>query len=206
MSIPKRILLCFLVLAQIVPASASDERATYEITHVYSNVSFSITKFFFKEDGGFRQYSGEILYDPDHPERSHVQMTVQAASIDTRNEERDRVLRSDDFFDVTHYPTLSFVSTSVTSKQGSEMLDVAGDLTIHGVSKRITIPVRFLGAKQVPGWGSFVGFDAEFTIDRTEFGVNGAHWSGGALILSKEVNVHLSIGATRVSSKQKSKA
>jgi polyisoprenoid-binding protein YceI len=201
MSIPKRILLCVLVLAQIAPVCASEKAATYEITHVYSNVSFSITKFFFKEDGGFGQYSGEIFYDPDHPERSHVQMTVQATSIDTRNEGRDRVLRSDDFFDVARYPTLSFVSTSVSSKQGGGMLDVAGDLIIHGVTKHITIPVRFLGAKQVPGWGSFVGFDTEFTIDRTEFGVNGTRWSGGALILSKEVNVHLSIGATRMSGK-----
>lgn len=194
MSFMNRVLFCVLMLMLTAPSPAYGKAATYEITHLYSNVSFSIMKFFFKEDGGFRQYSGEIVYDPDRPERSSVQMTVEAASIDTRNEGRDRVLRSDDFFDVARYPTLKFVSTSIKPKQNG-MLDVAGDLTIHGITKHITIPVHFLGAKQMQGWGDFVGFDTEFTIDRTAFGVNGSRWSGGTLVLSKEVNIHLSIGA-----------
>jgi hypothetical protein len=62
------------------------------------------------------------------------------------------------------------------------MLDVAGDLTIHGITKHVTVPVRFLGTKQMQGWGDFIGFDTEFTIDRTEFGVNGgSSWSLGAI-------------------------
>jgi polyisoprenoid-binding protein YceI len=178
------------------PAFAYDGAATYEISHVYSNVSFSIMKFFFKEDGGFRSYTGEIYYDPAHPEHSHVRMAVQAASIDTRNDGRDRALRSDGFFDVGHYPTLTFVSTSVTPKSGN-LLDVTGDITIHGVTKPITIQVRFLGEKYLQGWGDFVGFDTEFTIDRTAFGVNGSRWSGGAAVLSNDVNIHLAIGAIR---------
>jgi polyisoprenoid-binding protein YceI len=183
----------FLVTA---PAFAYDGAATYEISHVYSNVSFSIMKFFFKEDGGFRSYTGEVYYDPAHPERSHVRMTVQADSIDTRSEGRDRALRSDDFFDVEHYPTLTFVSTSVTPKSDN-LLDVTGDIAIHGVTKHLSIPVRFLGEKYLQGWGDFVGFDTEFTIDRTAFGVNGSRWSGGAAVLSKDVNIHLAIGAIR---------
>src|SRR6185369_3230858 len=109
-----------LFAALLVPACWA-QATTYEIAHLYSNVGFTITKIFFKEDGGFRDYSGKILYDPDHPERSTVQMTVQAASIDTRNDTRDKVLRSDDFFDTEHYPTLSFVSTSVTPKSGGAL-------------------------------------------------------------------------------------
>jgi polyisoprenoid-binding protein YceI len=194
MSFAKRILFCILMCALIASAQASDKAATYDITHVYSSVSFNITKFFFNEEGGFRQYSGKIFYDPDHPERSSVQMIVQAESIDTRDEGRDRALRSDNFFDVARYPTLSFVSTSVAPRQNG-MLDVAGDLTIHGVTKHITIPVRFLGTKQMQGWGGFIGFDTVFTIDRTEFGVNGS--SSWSAILGKEVAVHLSIGAFR---------
>jgi polyisoprenoid-binding protein YceI len=192
----KRVLPLAIALALVLPSYAEDRASTYEISHVYSNVSFSIMKIFFKEEGGFRDYSGTIYFDPVHPERSHVQMIVQAGSIDTRVEGRERVLRSDDFFDVERYPTLSFVSTSVTAKP-SGMFDVGGDLTIHGVTRHITIPVRFLGARKMKGWGDFVGFDTEFTIDRTEFGVNGSRWSGGALILSKEVNIRLSIGAVR---------
>jgi polyisoprenoid-binding protein YceI len=193
----KRILPLALALSLVMaPAFAYDGASTYEISHVYSNVSFSIMKFFFKEDGGFRSYTGEVYYDPAHPRRSHVRMTVQATSIDTRNEGRDRALRSDNFFDVEHYPTLTFVSTSVTPKSGN-LLDVTGDITIHGVTKHIIIPVRFLGEKYLQGWGDFVGFDTDFTIDRTAFGVNGLRWSGGATVLSKDVNIHLAIGAIR---------
>lgn len=79
--------------------------------------------------------------------------------------------------------------------------EVTADLTIHGVSKRITIPVHFLGRKQLPGWGDFVGFDSLFTIDRTAFGVNGSHWGGGNLVLSKEVTIHLAIGGMKQGSK-----
>jgi polyisoprenoid-binding protein YceI len=189
-----RILTCIFSLVLAAPAQVTTKAATYDITHVYSSVSFNITKFFFNEEGGFRQYSGKILYDPDHPERSRVQMTVQAESIDTRNEGRDQVLRSDNFFNVTRYPTLTFISTSVVPRQNG-MLDVAGDVTIHGVTKHLTIPVHFLGTKQMQGWGDFIGFNTEFTIDRTEFGVNGdSSWTG---ILGKEVKIRLSIGAFR---------
>jgi polyisoprenoid-binding protein YceI len=179
-----------------IPKPAPAPAATYKITPLYSNVSFSIMKFFFKEEGGFGAYSGSIVYDPARPEMSRVTMTVQAASIDTRNSFRDASLRSDDFFNVEKYPTLSFVSTSAKPTSNDE-LEVAGDLTIHGITKRMTIPVKFLGARQMPGWGNFVGFDTVFTIDRTAFGVSGSKWSGGNLILSKEVTIHLAIGAVR---------
>jgi polyisoprenoid-binding protein YceI len=195
----KRSLLRFLApwalaFALVASGCADDGASAYQITHEFSNVSFRITKIFFTEEGGFRDYSGEIYFDPAHPERSRVQMTVQAASIDTRVEGRDRVLRSEDFFDTGRYPTLTFVSTSVNAKPGG-LLEVTGDLTIHGVTRRITIPIRFLGTRKTENRGDIVGFDTEFTIDRTEFGVNGSRWSGGALILSKEVNIHRAIGA-----------
>jgi polyisoprenoid-binding protein YceI len=191
----KRLLLFFLLAALLAPASPA-QAVTYDIAHLYSNVSFSITKIFFKEEGGFRDYSGQVVFDAAHPERSRVQMTVQAASIDTRIETRDKVLRSDDFFDVERYPTLGFVSTSVTPRSAN-LLDVTGDLTIRGVTRHITIPVRYLGHRQMAGWHDFVGFETEFSIDRTDFGVNGTRWSGGNLILSKQVNIRLSIGAVR---------
>jgi polyisoprenoid-binding protein YceI len=190
-------------LAPLVAAAGNDKApapagsgVTYKITPVFSNVSFSIMKFFFKEEGGFRDYSGTVFYDPSNPRNSRVSMTVQAASIDTRNTHRDESLRSDDFFDADKYPTLSFSSTSVVAKRQGE-LEVTGDLTIHGITKRITVSVRFLGTKELQGWGNFAGFDAVFTIDRTAFGVNGSRWSGGDLILSKEVTIHLAIGGVK---------
>ena len=184
---------------------AASTAATFEITPVYSNVGFSITKIFFREDGGFRTYSGEIVYDPSHPDRSQVRMVVQAASIDTRNDTRDGVLRSDDFFDVNRYPTLTFASTSVTPMEDSGV-EIGGDLTIHGVTKHITIRAKFLGRRQMPGWGDFIGFDTEFVVHRSDFGVNGSRWSGGRLILSDDVNIHLTLGAVRRGSKEQAAA
>ena len=99
MHFAKRILPWVVALALVVPVRADDHASTYEISHVYSNVSFSITKIVFKEEGGFRDYSGETYFDTASPKRSHVQMIVRTAGIDTRVEGRDRVLRSDDFFD-----------------------------------------------------------------------------------------------------------
>jgi polyisoprenoid-binding protein YceI len=196
MSHAQRLLPCILTLILVAPAQEPTKTATYEITHAYSNVSFNITKFFFKEEGGFRQYSGNIFYDSDRPERSRVEMVVQAESIYTRDEGRDRALRSGDFVDVARYPTLSFVSTSVVPKQ-NVMLDVARDLAIHGVTRHITIPAHFLGTRQMQGWGDFIGSDTQFTIDRPEFGVDSSRWSGGAAILGKDVEVALSVGAFR---------
>lgn len=187
------LLLC---VAAAVPACARAAGHDYEITHVYSNVTFSIQKFFFTEEGGFSRYGGDVHLDYDHPEQSHVAMAIEAASIDTRNATRDKVLRSDDFFDVERYPSLTFVSRSVAPKSHDEF-DVTGDLTIHGVTKRITIPVHYLGAKRIPGWGDFVGFESAFTIDRTEFGVDGLRWGGGTPVLGKEVKIRLSIGAMK---------
>jgi polyisoprenoid-binding protein YceI len=174
-------------------ATASCE-AKYSVSKQLSNVSFTITKIFFKEQGGFRDYSGEICFDSKHPERSSVRFTVQTASIDTRNDMRDHELRSNDFFDVSKYPTMSFASTSI-SVSTPEEIQVSGDFTLHGITKTITVPVHLLGRRTLKGFGTFIGFETEFVIERTTFGVNGTQWSAGSLILSKDVNVHLAIGA-----------
>ncbi len=105
-----------------------------------------------KEEGTFRDFEGHIHYDPKRPDLSQIEMTVQTASLDTRNGTRDSVLRSDDFFNVAKYPTLHFVSEKITPKDDNDV-GVIGALTIHGVTKRITIPARINGTSTVPGSG-----------------------------------------------------
>jgi polyisoprenoid-binding protein YceI len=183
---------CLLMIA--TSSSANGCEAKYIVSKQLSNVNFTITKIFFKEQGGFRDYAGEICFDSEHPERSIVRITVQTASIDTGNDTRDNELRTDDFFDVAKYPTMTFVSRAI-SVGGPNLLEVSGDFSLHGTTKSITVPVHLLGTRTVQGFGTFVGFDTEFVIDRTLFSVDGSRWSGGSLILSKEVNVHLAIGA-----------
>jgi polyisoprenoid-binding protein YceI len=169
----------------------------YRVSKTYTTLEFTVTKWMvFKEQGLFQDFQGQLTYDPQHPEQSRVEVTVQATSIDTRESTRDKVLRSDDFFDVEKYPTLSFQSTSAVSK-GPDALEVTGDLTIHGVTHRITIPVKVLGVREMPNIGSFVGFETSFTIDRRDYSVLGSRWSGGKLAIDNTVFIHLILGGVK---------
>lgn len=169
----------------------------YRISKDYTTLSFTATKWkIFKEEGIFQDFSGSMMYDPSGPEASAIDVIVQAASLDTRNMTRDKVLRSDDFFDVEKYPTLSFHSIS-TKTTGADSLDVTGDLTIHSITRRITVPVKIIGARVLPGIGEFAGFEATFNIDRRDFAILGTRWSGNTLAIDPLVFIHLIIGGVR---------
>jgi polyisoprenoid-binding protein YceI len=169
----------------------------YRISKDYTTLSFTATKWkVFKEEGIFRDFSGSMTYDPASPEVCAIEVIVQAASLDTRNATRDKVLRSDDFFDAEKYPTLSFRSINVKTT-GTDSLDVTGDLTIHSITKRITVPVRIIGARVLPGIGEFAGFEATFDIDRRDYGILGTRWSGNTVAIDPVVLIHLIIGGVR---------
>jgi polyisoprenoid-binding protein YceI len=169
----------------------------YAVSKTYTTLSFTATKWMvFKEEGLFQDFSGTLTYSSQDPTKCKIEVTVQAASLDTRAPGRDKVLRSDDFFDVEKYPTLSFRSTKVTST-GKDSYDVEGDLTIHGVTKRITVPVKVIGVRVMPGIGDFAGFETTFNIDRRDFGVLGSRWSGNTMAIDPTVALHLIIGGVR---------
>lgn len=187
------LLLTLLAACQNRPAASNPLSLT--VSPAFSSVGFSIMEFgVMKQDGSFRDFNGDIFYDPAHPERSYVNFVVQVDSIDARSRNRENALRSDDFFDTQRFPTMSFASTSVAARPDGT-LQVTGDITIRGVTRRITIPVRYLGFMRVSEQNSYAGFESTFMIDRTEFGVNGARWQAGRLLLGKEVTVTLQIGA-----------
>src|SRR5437879_1609898 len=105
----KRLLILFLV-AFPLPA----ETTRYQVRPVYSNVGFSIVKcVVWKEEVQFREFNGALEYDPTRPQQAHIDVVVQAGSLDTKIEGRDKVVRSDDFLDADRYPTLEFHSTSI---------------------------------------------------------------------------------------------
>ncbi|HEV1996124.1 MAG TPA: YceI family protein [Candidatus Acidoferrum sp.] len=176
-------------------AGASSSNAKiYAVSKTYTTLSFTATKWMvFKEEGLFQDFSGTLTYSSQDPSKCKIDVTVQAASLDTRSSGRDRVLRSDDFFDVEKYPTLSFRSTRVAAT-GKETYDVEGDLTIHGVTKRITVPAKVIGVRVMPGIGDFAGFETTFKIDRRDFGVLGSRWSGNTVAIDPTVVLHLIIG------------
>ncbi|MDQ2970940.1 MAG: YceI family protein, partial [Acidobacteriota bacterium] len=123
-------------------AAAAPE--TFKFDKAHSHVGFRIRHFVSKVEGRFKEYDGVIVLDRQNPAASNVELTIQAASIDTGNEGRDKDLRSPNFFDVEKYPTITFKSTKVVPK-GNDTYEVAGDFTMHGVTKTITVPIKHGG-------------------------------------------------------------
>jgi polyisoprenoid-binding protein YceI len=178
-------------------AQASPDPVVYRVNPTLSTVEFSLSKWTVtRQVGLFRALEGTIALPPDRPEGAAVDIRVDAASLDTRNETRDDVVRSEDFLHVSAHRFIRFRSTSVR-RNGSGSFDVTGDLTLRGVTRRIVAPVRFLGITRADGLGELAAFETSFVIDRRDFGVLGSRWSGGRAILGDEVTVHLAITALR---------
>ena len=135
----------------------------------------------------------------DGAQRAGVDIAIQTASLDTNDSGRDTALRSADFFDVQRYPTMRFVSRHV-ERRPDGTLAVSGDLTIHGVTKPVDVIATVNGVNNVEHVGRLVGFETTFHIDRTAFGVNGGvngtEWSGGRLLISRDVEVHVAVAAS----------
>ena len=147
--------------------------------------------------GRFVDVSGTIHADESNPSRSRVEATIQAASIDTRTEQRDQHLKSADFLDVEHYPTITFKSTRVESID-KEHFRVTGDLTIHGTTRPVTLDTTFEGREKDPWGGERAGFSATTKIDRREFGLtwNQALETGGVLV-GNEIKISIEVEAVK---------
>jgi len=166
---------------------------TYQIDKAHSEVIFQVRHLVTRVRGRFDDFEGTIVVDEDAPANSSVKFTIQAASIDTNEPQRDTHLRSADFFEVEKYPTLTFVSTNV-AKAGADRYDVTGDLTIHGVTKSVTLPVTHLGKAKDPWGNDRVGFETEITLNRKDFGLNwNAVLEAGGFLVGDEIKVSLSI-------------
>jgi len=182
-----------LALTLAVATAASAAPATWTIDQNHSQVGFSVRHFFSKVPGTFSKFSGSVVYDPQKPENSSVKADIDPSSIDTKNEKRDNHLRSEDFFDVAKLPTLTFVSTKVTSA-GKDKLKVDGNLTMHGVTKPVTLDVTFLGAGPSREGEQRSGFEAKTTINRKDFGIlwNKTLDQGGTM-LGDDVDIQLNV-------------
>lgn len=191
----RKIVVAVLSLALSLPALAAAEPVVYKVDTAHSGVGFTIRHFVSNTPGRFRDFDGTIKYDKQNPAASSVEFTVRAESIDTDNEDRDKHLRSADFFDTAKYPTLTFTSTSVKAKD-ADTLEVTGDLTMHGVTRRITIPVEVLGTAKTPQ-GEKAGFETSFTVNRKEYGLEWNRVVEGTSVLSDEVKVNVQIEANR---------
>lgn len=139
-----------------------------------------------KVRGSFNDFEGTAVVDGDNPEKSSARIVIKTASIDTRNEQRDGHLRTNDFLDPETYPEITFVTTAVKAVD-ADNYEVTGDLTIKGVTKSLTIPFAFEGAAKDPFGNVRIGFEGSVTINRQDFGItwNAALETGGVLVSDK---------------------
>ena len=168
---------------------------TYTIDKAHSEAIFQVRHLVTRVRGRFSDFEGTIVLDEANPEQSSVEFTIQATSIDTNEPDRDKHLRSEDFFAVEQFKTITFKSKRI-AKRGSDTFDVVGDLAIRGVTKEITLPVTHLGKAKDPWGNDKVGFETEITINRKDFGLKwNAPLETGGFLVGDEVKVSLSIQA-----------
>jgi polyisoprenoid-binding protein YceI len=167
-------------------------QGTYGIDKAHSAVNFKVRHLVSKVSGAFNDFDGTIVADFKNLDASSVEFTIQASSIDTKNEKRDGHLRSADFFDVEKYPEITFKSSKVT-KINSDSFAVAGTLTMHGVSKEVTLTVDFLGEMTAMG-STRAGYELTTTLNRKDYGVS---WNrtldAGGVLLGDEVEVNIAL-------------
>ena len=167
--------------------------AVYKVDPDHTTVSFKVRHLFSKVQGLFNKFEGTVDYEPGKPETWKTSGTIEAASINTNVPERDKHLRSTDFFDVEKYPTISFKSTKVTNATETNA-KLEGLLTIHGVEKPVVLDLEIHGVGKDP-WGNVrAGFTATTKINRKDFGLN---WNEaletGGVLVGDEIEITLEI-------------
>jgi polyisoprenoid-binding protein YceI len=169
---------------------------TWNFDPVHSDIGFSVRHLMIsKVRGHFKKWSGSLAVDEANPEASRVSVEIDAASLDTKEEQRDNHLRSADFLDAAAYPFIKFDSTGVR-KTGDSEYTVTGNLTIRGVTKRVALGVEYAGRTKDPWGGERAGFTAKTSIDRKDFGLtwNMALEAGGFVVGDKvEINLEMEV-------------
>ena len=179
----------FALCAAILPQTAGAVIETYKIDPNHSAVSFKVRHFFTKVPGDFVNFEGTIVIDRDDLTNSKVEAVIKADSINTRNEKRDKHLRSDDFFDIENYPVITFKSTR-WEQNGENTFKVTGILTIMETIKEVVLDVTLLGFGKGSKDRDISGWEATTSLDRTDFGI-----TYGPAVIGSEVFVDITIEA-----------
>jgi polyisoprenoid-binding protein YceI len=174
--------------------AAAETPGAFQIDGVHSSVVFRIkhnnVSYFY---GLFSDISGTFVLDPENPGNSAIDATVNADSVTSANEKRDGHLKSADFFNVAEFPTVTFKSNSVR-KTGENTFEATGDLTLHGVTKPLTVTIEKVGEAQGRRGGTLAGFETKFTVKRSDFGMT---YGIDGNALSDEVNMIVSVEGVR---------
>ncbi len=171
---------------------------TYTVDPAHTRIGFvSRHAMVTKVRGSFNEFDGSGYFDAENPANSRLTLTIQAASIDTRNPDRDAHLRGADFLDVEHHPEITYVSTDV-ERLDENRYRVTGDLTIKGVTRPVTVDFELTGTAVDPYGNERIGLEGTTTINRKDFGVN---WNvaleAGGVLVSDKVTLEFEVSAIK---------
>lgn len=169
-------------------------RTTWKIDPAHSQIEFGVRHMMITTvKGRFAGVEGTVLIDEANPSNAEVDVRIDAASLDTRESQRDAHLRSADFFDVEHFPHLTFKSKRIADRDG-EHFKLVGDLTVHGVTREVILDVTEEGRGKDPWGGERAGFTATTKVNRKDFGLtwNQALETGGVLV-GEDVKINLEL-------------
>ena len=186
----KRFILSAILAVAALPLAAD----VYEVDKAHSDVNYKVRHLVSNVTGKFSDFDGTIDMQPGKPGASSVEFTINAGSNDTGNADRDKHMLTADFFDVDKFPTISFKSTSIAPTKKKDVYNVTGNLSIRGVTKKVTLPVQFLGAAKDPWGNEKAGFTLTTTINRKDYGVN---WNkaldNGGFLVGDDVEVTINL-------------
>lgn len=166
----KKTLAVLLLTAMLSPlASAADYAIDVKGAHAFINFKIKHLGYSWLT-GRFNDFDGNFSYDANSPNESEINVTIDTASIDSNHAERDKHLRGEDFLHVDKYPEAKFVSTKVMDK-GDGKITVIGDLTLHGVTKQVTIDAEKIGEGKDPWGGYRAGFAGTTTLKLADYGI-----------------------------------
>ena len=184
------------VVTSTTPETEKSESTRWQFDPAHSSAEFAVRHMMVSTvKGSFRTLSGTIAYDEAHPEASRVEAEIDAASIETGVADRDTHLRSPDFFDIVKFPKLTFRSTGVET-DGADSGKMHGELTVHGVTRPVSLDVSYLGEVKDPWGNRRRGYSAETTLNRKDFGMT---WNmvldAGGVLVGDKIKVTLNIEA-----------
>jgi polyisoprenoid-binding protein YceI len=191
-------LYCQLFFKKVIIRREFMTTSKWNLDVAHSSIDFAIRHMMVsKVKGAFRNFEANIEADLEDLTTASIEFSVDVNSVDTRNEDRDNHLRSADFFDVEHFPKMTFKSTKISKKSPGEY-EVTGDLTIRGKTNPETFIVSYEGSGKDPWGNEKVGFEAHGSISRSEYGLtwNTALETGGVLV-ADQVQISLDVQASK---------
>lgn len=188
----------FIVAALLTSATSLFAAEPFVVDKNHSEATFQVRHMMSKVSGKFDDFAGKIEIDRAKPAASSVEFTMKTASINTGNADRDKHLRSADFFDADKNPEITFKSTKIVATKTKNLYNVTGNLTMRGVTKQVTIPVEFNGFGKDPWGNERAGFSLTTKVNRKDYGIN---WNkaldNGGFLLSDEVTINVNLEAQK---------